>query len=1495
MTSQRQRSDVYKPDPRGGSGSRCRRRRGRFAATFASAWLLWLVVVSSALAGQATHEPLPALDLNGSNAPAHEFNRACGVATDSEGDVYVSSAGTKTIDVFGPNHEFLTAISDSEEPCGVAVDGEGVLYVLEMKTGHVVEYKPDIYPFAGTPIYGLPTTIDSSGEAKGVAVDPANNHLFVNTGTKVIERKSAGEGSAVVNASVGEGVLSHGYGVGVWGATGEIYASDESGKVYVFDPTGATVLATIDGTGRPGGAYGALPKANIAVNQSNGHVLVADIAEAGTVDEFESTGPYVSQTTGSFADAGPSAVAVDASKGASAGRIYVTSGPGAGAEVFAFAPLSTPTHRQLPNLEPEGSETTAKEFKNNEGVTVDSEGDVYVDSNGTSSIDVFAPEGAGFRFLTAISDTHIPEYLAVDSKGNVYVGQPNAEGEHKGVFEYPITSPYPFAGGTPTYGSPVKIDTMVAGENPAGGIAINPANDHLFVAHAFEIREYDSAADGSALLRSGIGAALAGGGFEGIAVYGQAGKLFAFSHAEGVFVIDLASGEKLAQITGEGISANPDGKLPFNANVAVDQSNGHVYVMNEGGGNVYEFESSGAYVTTIQRSIPEKALSDFGAQVAVDGSDGQRAGDLFVTYGFNGPPAVNAYAPAEYGEPPLPITGAVSSVNGPEGRATLEGTVNPNGAAIESCRFEYVTEEAIESNGFAVAATSSCAESQAEIGSGFSAVAVHAEVSGLSAASRYYYRLSVSGQSGESHGEARKLGAPEVTVESASETLYTETMLDATIDPLQLAGSYRCEYGLSSAYGSVTAETAIGSQPGEQARCPLSGLQQGVTYHYRIVATNAWGATPGSDQMFTTLTENAQSCPNADERVGSAATLPDCRAYELVTPYLNILVPFDGRSDGPGVFPGPLVSPDGEDLIYRGEGNVPGSEGDGVAAYRAHRGADGWVNTLASPTGAQAERDEAGGVTPSQEYAFWHVGAGDSLAVGNYLRLPNGSFQPIGLGQESVTDPLAYGRWISEGGTHVVFTSSVQLASGAPRAGVEGIYDRSANGLAQLVSTPPAEASEETELVFAEHNANYEGASADGSTVAFKVGSTLYVHRAGQTSTVIAGDSTFGGLSADGSKLFYIAAAGFRGEAFVYDTESGTSSAIGSGGESVLVNVSADGSHVYFASRKKLDEGAVEGKENLYLWSGFEGVSLIGVIADGDIEAGGEGSEPQRLGFWTTGIGPVQNGIVSIERDTSRTTADGQAFVFESMANLTSYDSKGHIEVYLYKPGQAVRCVSCNFESPASSGATLQAIAQGSELKKTLTPTLPLTTIPNVSEDGSTVLFETAESLVPQDTNGINDVYEWHEGAVSLLSAGTGLYPSYLFGASSDGRNVFIVTSDTLLPADIDGGQESIYDVRVDGGFPPIVEHLCEGEECRSGESTGAPNFAAPGSAGFTGPGNFTPSTTTVKSKARAKPARCPAGERLVKKKGKKRCVAKRAKRAKHVKKAAGHDRGRRG
>src|SRR4051794_11812759 len=311
------------------------RRRGSVVFGVLMLSIAMLGVRVGLAAAAPVHPFLEAASLDGSTSPDGEFARACGVAVDGNGDVYVANSGKGAIDVYDPSGGYLTRIADAGGPCGLAVDSAGNVYAVNFASGNVVMFAPlgGVFPPTAGLGYGAAQTIDASGEANAVAVNPANDRLFVNQGTQIVERQSAAGGSGVLRDEIGKGTLLQGFGVGVYGANGNVYASDETGKVYVFDSTGTKIRAEIDGAGSPAGAFGSLPEANIAVDQANGHVFVSDIRESGGVYEFEGSGPYLSEISHGFEDAGPSAIAVDPTTGATHGRVYVTSGSGPGSRV----------------------------------------------------------------------------------------------------------------------------------------------------------------------------------------------------------------------------------------------------------------------------------------------------------------------------------------------------------------------------------------------------------------------------------------------------------------------------------------------------------------------------------------------------------------------------------------------------------------------------------------------------------------------------------------------------------------------------------------------------------------------------------------------------------------------------------------------------------------------------------------------------------------------------------------------------------------------------------------------------------------------------------------------------------------------------------------------------------------------------------------------------------------------------------------------------------
>ncbi|HET6505736.1 MAG TPA: hypothetical protein VFG42_03005 [Baekduia sp.] len=105
---------------------------------------------------------------------------------------------------------------------------------------------------------------------------------------------------------------------------------------------------------------------------------------------------------------------------------------------------------------------------------------------------------------------------------------------------------------------------------------------------------------------------------------------------------------------------------------------------------------------------------------------------------------------------------------------------------------------------------------------------------------------------------ARTIYGPSALAASTGETTGIDTRsatVHGTVTPGGITdASYHFDYGLTNAYGGSTPSVPVG--PGLSAKAGsagLSGLSSDVTYHYRIVATNADGATEaGTDHTFRT-------------------------------------------------------------------------------------------------------------------------------------------------------------------------------------------------------------------------------------------------------------------------------------------------------------------------------------------------------------------------------------------------------------------------------------------------------------------------------------------------------------------------------------------------------------------------------------------------------------------------------------------------------------------
>ena len=360
-----------------------------------------------------------------------------------------------------------------------------------------------------------------------------------------------------------------------------------------------------------------------------------------------------------------------------------------------------------------------------------------------------------------------------------------------------------------------------------------------------------------------------------------------------------------------------------------------------------------------------------------------------------------------------------------------------------------------------------------------------------------------------------------------------------------------------------------------------------------------------------------------------------------------------------------------------------------------------------------------------------------------------------------------------------------------------------------------------------------------------------------------------------------------------------------------VMGASKDLSRVYFASSEVLSGGqangngdvAQAGKPNLYFHESGGGFTFVGTLGSLDAtyhRAADHGAFPSPIAALPG-------------KRSSRIAPDGLHAAFVSTASLTGYDSEDAIseepdgQVFLYDAtaGAAGRlvCVSCN---PSGARPRGRKIAQpnigGIQLWAAATlPGWPFDRHPGnlLSANGKRLFFNAFDSLVPGDSNGKQDVYEWEApgegdcaeasssfseangGCLSLITSGQSASDSEVLDATPDGSDVFFTTQSSLLAQDY--GLVDVYDARVNGGFPAPAgpPASCEGEACQGTPSP--PNDPTPASAAFQGAGNVKESTSTP----------CRKGQRKVRKAGKSRCVTRhtKQKQGRKQKRRAGDDR----
>jgi NHL repeat len=704
---------------------------------------------------------------------------------------------------------------------------------------------------------------------------------------------------------------------------------------------------------------------------------------------------------------------------------------------------------------------------------------------------------------------------------------------------------------------------------------------------------------------------------------------------------------------------------------------------------------------------------------------------------------------------------------------------------------------------------------------------------------------------------------PEVTRTTAKGITPTTAKLEGDIEPGFEATDTWFEIGTEDCAinpGACT-KVASGTAYGIKAvtvNSVAASLTPKTKYFYRLVGENDLGTKAGPTRVFATfpfVDLLNDPCPNALVRKQTrTAALFDCRAYELVsdefTGGYDVIsdlipgqVPFQGYPDA-----------DSKVLYAVKDGGIPGTGNPtnrGPDPYVATRGNDGvWTTEYVGISADNPFATDPFSSTLGDANAFLDTFAFSGPEIcdpcfsddssGIPVRLPGGTLVQ-GMAGAPSDEPAGYLADLSDNGRHLIF--------GVESGGSVTVYDR------DLVANTTQIVSKDTSGGTTMTGAGIQqlDVSSDGSRVVFgeRVGApdaagnsswNLYMHIGSSANSVDLAPgaaATYAGMTDDGSKVFFTT----------------TDSLDGADGDSTadLYQAAVDGAGTPTVSLLSDGNGAgcdPAANSNGNNWNAVGGASPNGCgvvpIAGGAGVAAEDGTvyflSPEDLGGEAAANQPnlyvVQPGgspehvatlelehpaVVHAVADNEihrwgdfQVTDNGDFSAFATSEPVDpEYDNDGFEMVYRYGTADdSLVCASC---SPTLGLPSADAALPGYGL--------------GVSSAGR-VFFNTKDQLVLRDTNGKLDAYQFkqepndeQEDGVSLISTGFSAFPSSMLSISTDGRDAYFFTRETLVAHDVNGQAMKIYDARVGGGVfvVPPPPPCAASDECHGAGSVAPP------------------------------------------------------------------------
>jgi hypothetical protein len=916
-------------------------------------------------------------------------------------------------------------------------------------------------------------------------------------------------------------------------------------------------------------------------------------------------------------------------------------------------------------------------------------------------------------------------------------------------------------------------------------------------------------------------------------------------------------------------------------------------------------------------------------------------GEIYVTNLIESAADVSAdvsVVPLPVSGPPAIEPGSVTATQEQRGHATVGAKIDPDGNAT-SYRVEYVSEADFQASGYSGASSTS----EVTLGPKFEEVPVSVALSELVPGSTYHYRfVATSSQGSETSLDETFQAIPPALIAGPWVTGVTDTSVTfaAEIDPLGISTEYRVEYGTSTAYGEVLTGSAGEGEAYLPVSFHRQDLTPGTLYHYRVLVHNEVGTFEGPDHTFTTQAAGGQELALADGRAWELVSPVD-KGGALIAALQNSGADLQAAANGDAIAY-PASEAVGEGVVShftvaqilskrgpRGWGSQDVSserialppEGTASGALSA-----GQYPIFSSDLSlALFEPTTLNTASQSPEATERSLYLRDS-ETGKFLPLDNSGDVPSGtLFGKEVNAGLAF-YTATPDLSHVIFGTPATLTPEAVAPpeqdkGARNLYEWSADRL-QLVNVLPGtpESPNGTSEPGASLGSYYgfepmtaRAISTDGRWVVWGNGGShlseglpvrLYARdMVAKKSFQIGGDyPRFETMSADGSKVFFVETeAGHGGDLYVFDTATGTERDLtadhganehSANMQGYVMGASEDGSYVYFVARGVLANGAVNGADNVYVLHETGGVWSTTYIAT---------LSPADSKSWEGRLPYVS----------SRVSPNGRYLTFMSEGSLTGYDNldaiSGHPdeEVYVYDAlANRLDCASCN-----PTGARPMGVFDNRDHEDALFADLSTAwshdngtsdhwlagSIPGWDQydgeadlapyqprylsDRGRLFFDSPDALVPQDTNGLEDAYEYEpagvgsctsaaatfsersDGCVSLISSGQSADESFFLDASETGDDAFFATNGKLTGEDVDASFD-VYDAHVCSEeapcrAEPVTPPPCtSGDSCKAAPSPQPEIFGPTPSATFSGTGNVQEEAKPAVKKAKHKPKR---------------------------------------